>query len=755
MIEKIITVNVKAVGDTKALKVIADLKKGMSELTDETEDFKKEQKDAQKTTQKVVSKSTDEISKQTKAVKKSADEQKNLAGVTGLADKATGGLFSRLKGLRGGLRTVTTGFKSLRVAIISSGVGALAVGVLAVVQAFKRSEEGQNKFAKIMGVIGAVTGQFLDVLADVGEYIISAFTNPQKAISDFANLIETTVLNVLIGLTELVPQLGKAIDLLFKFKFSEAAEVATNAIAKVVLGVDNVTGKLGDATDKVKEFSKETSKEADIAANIADQRAKADKLERGLIVQRAKANRKIADLREKAENREKFSAAERIVFLKEAAKLDDDITAREIQNARLRFNAKKQENELGKSTKEDKKEEAELLVNLINLETTLFTKKKALTAKEQALIREDATFKKGIEDEKAEVKKEREDEKAQAKKEREDKKEEQDKKQIAAEKAKNNVLKEIRKVLADTIREQRELELSEADEYYADLISKAEKHNIDTAELEQTRTDFLKNLRQRFKDADAADAADKADAEAEAATKKSEKAAADAAAEEKEEQERRARRDKTFDHAVSLVGAETRLGKVLLAAKKLIQAQEFVMDAIDEVREAKAIAKKAKNAVTNVSIKAAETGVETKASIGKAVNAAPPPFNIPFILSAVGTAVGVVSAVKAAVSATKSAAAAAGGGGGGVSTPSAPKLPPSRPPSFNIVGASGTNQLADVINTRSGEQTSAIEGSINSQTQVIQEGQEGQTAPIKAYVVSDEVTSMQGLERNVQEETGL
>ena len=326
----------------------------------------------------------------------------------------------------------------------------------------------------------------------------------------------------------------------------------------------------------------------------------------------------------------------------------------------------------------------------------------------------------------------------------------QDKKQIAAEKAKNNVLKEIRETLADTIREQRELELSEADEYYKDLISKAKKHNIDTTELEQTRVNFLKDLRQRFKDADAADAADKEDADAEAATKVSEKAAAKAAAEEKEEQERRARRDKTFDHAVSLVGAETRLGKVLLAAKQLILAKEFIMDA-------KAQIIKAKNAITNVGIKAAETGVETTASIGKAVNAAPPPFNIPFILSAIGTAVGVISSVRAAVSATKAAASAAGGGGGGsISTPSAPKLPPSRPPSFNVVGASGTNQLADVINTRTGEQTNELKGSIDDQTQVqTQAIQEGQTAPIKAYVVSDEITSMQGLERSAQENAGL
>jgi len=62
-----------------------------------------------------------------------------------------------------------------------------------------------------------------------------------------------------------------------------------------------------------------------------------------------------------------------------------------------------------------------------------------------------------------------------------------------------------------------------------------------------------------------------------------------------------------------------------------------------------------------------------------------------------------------------SATISAGGGGGGV---------PSAPPAINIVGQSPTSQLADVI---------------SSQTQ----------QPVRAYVVSNDVTTAQGLERNI------
>ena len=63
---------------------------------------------------------------------------------------------------------------------------------------------------------------------------------------------------------------------------------------------------------------------------------------------------------------------------------------------------------------------------------------------------------------------------------------------------------------------------------------------------------------------------------------------------------------------------------------------------------------------------------------------------------------------------------AQGGGGGSTSAPAAPSLPPA----FNVVGASDTNQLADAIGGQSQE-------------------------PVKAYVVSGDVTSAQSMDRNI------
>ena len=187
-------------------------------------------------------------------------------------DGVTGGAASKFKGLKGSVGTVIKSFKSLKIAIIGTGIGALLIGILAVGKAFTSSEEGQNKFAKIMGVIGSVTGNLVDLLADLGEKIIWAFENPKKAINDFVKLIKENIINRFNGLLELVPQLGKAIKQLFKGDFSGAAETAANAVAKVALGTENLTESIRGASAALKELAAEVAEDARKAAEIADKR---------------------------------------------------------------------------------------------------------------------------------------------------------------------------------------------------------------------------------------------------------------------------------------------------------------------------------------------------------------------------------------------------------------------------------------------------------------------------------------------------
>jgi len=166
-----------------------------------------------------------------------------------------------------------------------------------------------------------------------------------------------------------------------------------------------------------------------------------------------------------------------------------------------------------------------------------------------------------------------------------------------------------------------------------------------------------------------------------------------------------------------LAGSETELGKALLIAKQAIAARELILSIKSTIMAAK-------ESTTKSVLKASEAGVDIAAGAGKTAAAAPFPANIPLILGYAASAIGIIASVKAALSKQKSLASQFGGGaGGGFDSPNLK----SAAPSFNVVGTSGTNQLAQ---------------SINEKNQV----------PIKAYVVSTEISSQQELDRNIQSE---
>ncbi len=191
-----------------------------------------------------------------------------------------------------------------------------------------------------------------------------------------------------------------------------------------------------------------------------------------------------------------------------------------------------------------------------------------------------------------------------------------------------------------------------------------------------------------------------------------------AAAEEKLRQQKVQGAINVVDALTGLAGAESDIGKALLLAKQAIAARELVLSI-------KSTIKAAEESTTKSALKASEAGVDIAAGAGKTAAAAPFPANIPLILGYAATAIGIIGSVKSALSKQKSVASqfGGGGGGGGIDSFKTPQAQ-AQSPSFNIVGSSGTNQLASAI---------------GSQTQ----------QPIQAYVVSNDITSAQSLDRNI------
>lgn len=150
--------------------------------------------------------------------------------------------------------------------------------------------------------------------------------------------------------------------------------------------------------------------------------------------------------------------------------------------------------------------------------------------------------------------------------------------------------------------------------------------------------------------------------------------------------------------------AETGIGKALLIAKQGLALQESIMDL-------KRITFKGTQAV-------AEAGVSTAQNVAESSKIGFPQ-NIITIAGAIAQGIGIIGSVKKAVSKTRAGSVA---GASSVSVPSVSS--PSLPPAFNVVGQSSTSQLADAIGGQSQQ-------------------------PIKAFVVSGDVTTAQSLDRNI------
>jgi hypothetical protein len=369
------------------------------------------------------------------AIEETAQEVKqvetNMDELDGAADKATGGLVSGFnnakKAIIGAIKSINTFGKAIKAA----GIGLLIAGIAAVAAAFTSSEEGQNKFIKITKQIGVVVGNVTDIMTSFG--------------------------NAILGV-------GKYLGAKFRGD-TEGAEKAMNGVKE----------SFKEATDAVKNFGEETKREIAIVSKLADATARGDKIQRQLIVDRAKADRERADLLEKAVDRENFTTEQRIGFLKEASTLEEEITNKEIALARIRLNVIQEENKLSGSTKEDLELEAQLKAELITLETARLTKQKEVTGQIIALNNEEKALKKADQDKAAADKqKELDDEAAFTLAQRE--------------------------ALAISEEEKTALLVTKAQERYDALIEQAKKYDGDVLGLEEAKAAAIAEITKKSED---------------------------------------------------------------------------------------------------------------------------------------------------------------------------------------------------------------------------------------------------------------
>jgi hypothetical protein len=223
--------------------------------------------------------------------KKSTDQIKGGFDAAGKQASALPGPIGRAAGafssFVGGIKSGIAALKTLRGALIATGLGALVVVIGSLVAYFTETERGAQKLRIAMAAVGAVVGVVKDAMVGLGQSFVQFFKG------DFKGAVNT-LKNSFTGLgDEIVKDTKAAIEL----------ERAMNQV------------KLQ---------------------------------ERELGVERAKTLKTIAEARLAAEDETK-SAEERIAKIKEAAALEADLTARELANEEERLRIMKKQASLNES----------------------------------------------------------------------------------------------------------------------------------------------------------------------------------------------------------------------------------------------------------------------------------------------------------------------------------------------------------------------------------------------------------------------
>lgn len=317
---------------------------------------------------------------------------------------------------------------------IVAAVAVVAVVLKQLYDAFQRNERAQLSWQKAIAPFKALWQNFQRIFDD----IIKAFQRMRDAMGANGE-IWATFMNVALKPIQLLITKIRVQILTFTTVF-EAATKAIGAGLKSVQSWIKATplgdfmNKVGEAASKArKAFSdfgdKVRAKIDEISKSDFGQAVGLDKYRQGLrdiinaqseledanrriaqsehdiaVMRRenieadAKATRSVAELREKANEKDRYSVSERIKFIEEANRQEIAIANRAYELAKKQYEAEKLKNSLTESNAEDREREAQAYANMLQTQTALFSKQRELQSQLSELRKQEIAERRKQED---------------------------------------------------------------------------------------------------------------------------------------------------------------------------------------------------------------------------------------------------------------------------------------------------------------------------------------------------------------------
>ncbi|TYP71489.1 coiled-coil domain-containing protein [Aquimarina intermedia] len=224
---------------------------------------------------------------------------------------------------------MNTALKAFKIALVATGIGAILVLVGSLIAYLTKTQKGVDFVSKALAGLGA----FFDVIIDR------------------------------------LSQLG-------------------GALLKFISG--DFVGAFNDVKEAASGLGDEIAREVRLAYELEAALQKLRDTEIGLITTQAARKKQIAELRLLAKD-EATSLQERAKLLQQAGDIEKKILDDELTLAREKARISQQQLDLGESTAEQIRENAELQANVINLETESLQRRKSIEAERQGLLKRAAS----------------------------------------------------------------------------------------------------------------------------------------------------------------------------------------------------------------------------------------------------------------------------------------------------------------------------------------------------------------------------
>lgn len=304
----------------------------------------------------------------------------------------------------------TKALKILRIALISTGIGALVVGLGALIAAFSGTQRGADAFTKVMRPLRTLFERFVGFLENTAfkafDKLKAAFEDPKQAVIDLADAIKDN----LIARFKALGVLGSAISKIFSGEFKQGFKELSDGAIQLGTGIENATDKMAGLAKETGELVNESLKQGEQLDKLIK---RFERLQISTTVPIQKARLEFQKLRAIAQDQTKTDR-ERIDSLNEAEKIQRFIIQNEQELINLQiermvleqsFNDTSREEELEleklRADRLQKEEVGQKKINgLISLRTgiELRAAKKLEKQVESIILRIDEVTKKTVDD---------------------------------------------------------------------------------------------------------------------------------------------------------------------------------------------------------------------------------------------------------------------------------------------------------------------------------------------------------------------